>query len=369
MTRFACFSTAALLVSAVVAGAQQPGAVPTVGVITVEKRPVSQAQTFVGRIEAVERVDIRARVTGYLDAVLFKDGERVRKGTPLYRIEKAPFEASLAQAEATAMRARATHDNALIQRQRTDVLVKTNAVSQAQHDDRIAAEKSAAGELAAAEAQQKSAEINLGYTDITSPIDGKIGRSAVTPGNVVSPDGGVLATIVSTDPMYATFPVSQREFLRMAEERGYKAAKPGDYKITVVFPNGARYPHAGKVDFVDVKVDRATDTITVRATVPNPEGILVDGQLVQVSIEGDKPEERVLIPQSALIADQQGPYVFIVDNGKSAIRRLKLGQAKGPFVIVMDGLAGGEQVVLGGATTLRPGISVNAVPAEKPIGG
>jgi membrane fusion protein, multidrug efflux system len=369
MTRFAFFGAGLLAVSAAVAAAQQPGAVPTVGVITVEKRPVSQAHTLVGRIEAVERVDIRARVTGYLDAVLFKDGERVKKGTPLYRIEKAPFEASLAHAQATAMRARATHDNAAMQRQRTETLVKTNAVSQATHDDRIAAEKSAEGDLAGAEAQQKSAEINLGYTDITSPIDGEIGRSAVTRGNVVGPDSGVLATIVSTDPMYATFPVSQREFVRMAEERGYKAATPGDYKISVMFPNGGRYPHTGKVDFVDVKVDRATDTITVRATIPNPEGILIDGQLVQVSIEGEKPEERVLIPQSALIADQQGPYVFVVDNGKSAIRRLKLGQARGASVIVMDGLTGGEQVVLGGATSLRPGIAVNAVPAEKPIGG
>jgi membrane fusion protein (multidrug efflux system) len=360
---------AAGLCAPLAAPAQQPPAVPTVGVITAEKRPVTQGQTFVGRVDAVERVDIRARVTGFLDDVLFKDGQKVKRGDALFRIERAPFEATLSQSQASVMRSQAQLDNATMQRQRADVLVKTSAISEATHDDRIAAEKSARGDLAAAEAQQQSAQINLAYTDITSPIDGEIGRSAVTRGNVVGPDSGVLATIVSVDPMYVTFPVSQREFLRYAEQRGNRPANPGEYKVFVHFSNGQAYPHPGKIDFVDVKVDRATDTINVRATIPNPDGMLVDGQLVQVSVEGEKPEERVVIPQAALIADQQGAYVFVVDGGKLAIRRLKLGQASGPSIIVTDGLSGGEQVALGSAMGLRPGIAVNAVPAEKPIGG
>jgi membrane fusion protein (multidrug efflux system) len=359
---------AAGLCAPLAALAQQPS-VPTVGVITAEKRPVTQGQTFVGRVEAVERVDIRARVTGYLDEVLFRDGQKIKRGDALYRIEKAPFEATLAQSKASVVRMRAQLDNATMQRERADTLVKTSAVSEATRDDRVAAEKSAQGDLAAAEAQQQSAEINLAYTDITSPIAGEIGRSAVTRGNVVGPESGVLSTIVSVEPMYVTFPVSQREFLRYAEQRGNRPANPGEYKIVVHFSNGQAYPHSGKIDFVDVKVDRATDTINVRATIPNPDGMLVDGQLVQVSVEGEKPEERVLIPQVALIADQQGAYVFVVDDGKLAIRRLKLGQARGTAIIVTDGLSGGEQVVLGSAMGLRPGIPVNAVPAEKPMGG
>ena len=118
-----------------------------------------------------------------------------------------------------------------------------------------------------------------------------------------------------------------------------------------------------------MKVDRATDTIAVRASFPNPDGVLVDGQLVQVGVEGEKAEERVLIPQVALIADQQGPYVFIVEDGKAAIRRLKLGQNRGASVIVTEGLSGGEQIVMGGAMSLRPGVAVNTVPAQKPLGG
>jgi len=359
---------AAGLCAPLAARAQQPS-VPTVGVITAEKQPVSQAQAFVGRVEAVDRVDIRARVTGYLDAVLFKDGQKVKRGDALYRIEKEPFEATLAQSQASAMRAQAQLDNATMQRQRADTLVKTSAISEATRDDRVAAEKSAQGDLAAAEAQQQSAQINLAYTDITSPIDGEIGRSAVTRGNVVGPDSGVLSTIVSVDPMYVTFPVSQREFLRYAEQRGNRPANPGEYKVNIRFSNGAAYPIAGRIDFIDVKVDRATDTISVRATVPNPDGMLVDGQLVQVSVAGENPEERVVIPQVALIADQQGAYVFVVDQGKLAIRRLKLGQSKGASVIVNEGLSGGEQVVLGSAMSLRPGAAVNTVPAEKPVGG
>jgi membrane fusion protein (multidrug efflux system) len=347
----------------------QSQAPATVSVVTVEKRPVTEGARFVGRIEAVERVDIRARVTGYLDEVLFKDGERVKTGAPLYRIEKAPFEAAVQQAEAAVRRNRAQLENAEVQRKRAEELLTTSATSVAVRDDRIAAEKTAQGNLAAAEAELKSAKINLAYTDITAPIDGQIGRTAVTRGNVVSPDSGTLTTIVSADPMYVTFPVSQREFLRFAE-KGYRARQMADHlKVVVYFSNGTAYDHSGKIDFVDVKVDRATDTVMVRATMPNPDGILVDGQLVQVNVEGEKPQEQVLVPQVALIADQQGIYVFVVEDGKVAVRRLKLGQTVGGSQVVTEGLNGGELVVVTGQQSLRPGLAVTAIPVQKPVGG
>lgn len=340
---------------------------PNVSVVVADKRPVSQSVGFVGRVEAVERVDIRARVTGFLDEVLFKDGEQVKAGAPLYLIEKGPFEAAVDQADAAVQRAQAQLDNATIQRKRAEELLKTNATSVAVRDDRVAAEKTAQGELAAAQASLKSAKINLDYTDIVSPINGQIGRTVVTRGNVVGPDAGILTTIVSSDPMYVVFPVSQREFLRIAEEG--KGTRAEDLKVAVRFSNGTVYPHTGKIDFVDVKVDRATDSVTVRAVVPNPDGVLVDGQLVQVAVEGNTPTEQVLVPQVALIADQEGVYVFIVEDGKLAIRRLKLGQVVGASSIVNEGLKGGELVVIGGAGSLRPGAAVTAVPVEKPIGG
>ena len=211
-------ATLALGLSAPIAQAQQPGAA-TVSVIKAEKRPVTESVRFVGRIQAIERVDIRARVTGYLEDVLFKDGDLVKTGTPLYRIEKGPFEAAVEQAKAAKLRAQALLENATLQLQRSEELLKTSATSIAVRDERLATQKAAQGDLTGAEAALKTAEINLAYTDINSPIDGRIGRTAVTRGNVVGPDSGVLTTIVSSNPMYVTFPVSQREFIRIFPAR------------------------------------------------------------------------------------------------------------------------------------------------------
>jgi membrane fusion protein, multidrug efflux system len=361
-------ATLALGLSAPIAQAQQPGA-PTVSVIKAERRPVTESVRFVGRIQAIERVDIRARVTGYLEDVLFKDGDLVKTGTPLYRIEKGPFEAAVEQAKAAKLRAQALLENATLQLQRSEELLKTSATSIAVRDERLATQKAAQGDLTGAEAALKTAEINLAYTDINSPIDGRIGRTAVTRGNVVGPDSGVLTTIVSSNPMYVTFPVSQREFVRIfPRERDLRSAA-NDTKVIIQASGGPPYPHPGKIDFIDVKVDQSTDTVAVRATVPNPENRLVDGQLVQVSVEGDKPEERIVVPQAALIADQQGIYVFVVEDGKAAIRRVKVGQTVGGSIIVTEGLNGGELVATTGLQGLRPGLPVLAVPAEQPIGG
>ena len=361
-------ATLALGLSAPIAQAQQPGAA-TVSVIKAEKRPVTESVRFVGRIQAIERVDIRARVTGYLEDVLFKDGDLVKTGTPLYRIEKGPFEAAVEQAKAAKLRAQALLENATLQLQRSEELLKTSATSIAVRDERLATQKAAQGDLTGAEAALKTAEINLAYTDINSPIDGRIGRTAVTRGNVVGPDSGVLTTIVSSNPMYVTFPVSQREFIRIFPPARDSQTAINNSKVVVQLSNGPVYAHTGKIDFVDVKVDQSTDTVAVRATLPNPDGRLVDGQLVQVSVEGDKPEERIVVPQAALIADQQGIYVFIVEDGKAAIRRVKVGQTVGGSIIVTEGLNGGELVATNGLQGLRPGLPVLAVPAQQPIGG
>jgi membrane fusion protein (multidrug efflux system) len=359
---------AGLLLAAPAAAQDRAPAAPNVSVVTAEKRPISQSAQFVGRIEAVEQVEIRARVTGYLEEVLFKDGDTIKRGAPLYRIEQAPFQAAVQQAEANVQRAQATVDNAVVQRQRAEHLLSTNATSVAVRDDRIAAQKTAEGDLAAAKAALETTRINLAYTEIASPIDGEIGRTAVTRGNVVGPDTGVLTTIVTSDPMYVVFPVSQREFLKLAERHGDKEAAKA-FKIFIEFSNGTRYPHPGTIDFVDVKIDRGTDTVPVRATLPNADGALVDGQLVQVKVESGTPEERVLVPQNALIADQEGVYVFIVEDGKVVQRRLKTGQPSGASVVVMEGLSGGEAVIVGGMQSLKPGMPVTAIPVQKPVGG
>jgi membrane fusion protein, multidrug efflux system len=358
-----------LLLLSSAALAQQPSAIQ-VGVVPAEKITLADTNRFVGRVEAIERVDVRARITGFLEKVDFKDGDRVREGAPLYQIERGPFEAAVQQARAAVDKAQAHLENANIQKQRADELIKTNAISQATRDDRNAAAREAEGNSAAADADLKTAEINLAYTAISSPIDGRIGRTAVTRGNVVGPNSGVLTTVVSTDPMYVVFPVSQREFLRLAEEgRGAKKQSAKDFNVSIQFSNGATYGEKGQIDFVDVKVDRATDAVTVRARIANPDGELVDGQLVQVAVESGKPEEHVVVPQAALIADQLGTYVFAIEDGKAVVKRLKLGPTKGGSVVVLEGLAGGEMVVVEGAQGLRAGAVVTASPAQTPVRG
>jgi membrane fusion protein (multidrug efflux system) len=352
------------LASVTAAFAQQPAAVQ-VGTVAAEMRPITKATEFVGRVEAIERVDIRARVTGFLQDVLFKEGDVVEAGDVLYRIEPDTFQAAVQQAQGALLQAQAEAANATAQLARTQELVKTDTASRALLDERLARQKGAQGAVVTADANLKTANVNLGYTEITTPISGEVGRTKVTKGNVVGPDTGPLTVVVSRDPMYVTFPVSQRLFLGVEQEAARKAKGEG-LAVRIRFSNGHTYPQAGRINFVDVQVDRATDTVLVRATVPNQDGTLIDGQLVRVAVEGDKPEEKVLVPQSALIVDQQGPYVFVAVDGKAAIRRVKLGGDSGAYAIVDGGLKGGEQVVVQGLESLREGSAVVATPAQLP---
>ena len=176
------------------------------GVVIAAKQPVARSAEFVGRIEAIERVDLRARVTGYLDAVLFKEGDRVKEGDPLFRIDQAPFQAAVQQAQGALLRAQAEYTNASLQAQRARELVQTAVTSVAERDRRVADQEGAQGDVVTADANLHTAKINLDYAEITAPIAGNIGKTNVTKGNLVGPDSGVLTTIVSQDPMYVTFP-------------------------------------------------------------------------------------------------------------------------------------------------------------------
>ncbi len=210
------------------------------------------------------------------------------------------------------------------------------------------------------EANLQTAKINLGYASITSPISGKVGKTNLTKGNVVTPQSGSLTVIVSQDPMYVTFPVSQREFLS-AQQAGNSVDVTG-LKATLRYADGSAYKYPGKINFVDVTVDRATDTVLARATFPNPDSGLIDGQLVRVGLESGTAEQKIVIPQAALISDQEGIYVFIVSDGKAAVRRVKTGGPSGTGIIVEQGLTGGEQVIVEGIQGLRRDVAVRATP-------
>lgn len=347
--------------------AETAAALP-VGTVAAQKRAIDKALDFVGRVEAVSRVEVRARITGYLDAVLFKEGELVREGAPLYRIEPDLFEAALRQAEGVLQRTRAAETLAAIQLQRAQDLLDRNSGTVVARDQARAALEQSQGAVKGDEANLRTAQINLGYTKILSPIAGRIGRTSVTKGNVVGPDSGVLTSIVSQDPMYVSFPVSQREFLRVQQG----GAQPDRSKIAVRihFSDGSAYDQTGRVNFVNISVDRTTDTVLVRASMPNPAGALRDGQLVKVALQTGAPVEKVVVPQAALIADQGGVYVFVVEDGRAVIRRVKPGSGgTGPDAIIDEGLSGGELVIVDGLQRVRPGIAVRANPIGQSASG
>jgi membrane fusion protein (multidrug efflux system) len=336
---------------------QAPAAVP-VGTVQAEHKPIAKTKNFVGRVEAINKVEVHARVTGYLEDVQFKEGELVKEGQHLYHIEKDLFQAAVDQAAGELADDKAKKLLTAVEYQRAEQLSKTSAGTVEARDKALTADRDADAQILIAQAKLDTAKINLGYTDIVSPIAGKIGRTKITKGNVVSPQSGTLTTIVSQDPMYVLFPVSQHD-ISHARETGLDIE---GIKVRLRFADGKTYGPVGKIDFVDVTVDRATDTVQARAVFPNPSGALIDGQLWEVGLEAGKPEEQVVVPQAALLTDQQGVYVFIVEDGKVAIRRIKTGGANGEDIIVTEGLSGNELVVVQGLEALRPGMPVRATP-------
>ncbi len=225
-----------LFVPLVPSRAQQPAAVP-VGTVAAELRPITQSTEFVGRVEAMEQVDVRARVTGFLQKMLFKEGDLVKEGQPLYEIEPDTYKAAEMQARGALIQAQAKFANATAQRARTEELVKTNTAAQATLDQRIAEEKSAQGDIVSSDANLKTAQINLGYTEIVAPITGEVRLSKYTVGNLVGPDSGPLTTIVSRDPMYVSFPVSQREFLQVQKDKD-QGVREADWRSRSGFRTG-----------------------------------------------------------------------------------------------------------------------------------
>jgi membrane fusion protein (multidrug efflux system) len=351
-----------------VASAQQA---PAVTVVTVEQRDITPATSFTGRIEAKDKVELRARVEGFLEQQLFTEGDEVKAGDLLFVIEKAPYQAEIENVNAAIARAQATWDLAEIERRRQSELVKKQATAQARLDEATGRSGEARADLQRQQANLTTAELNLGYTDIKAPITGRIGRSTFSVGNFVGPQSGTLATIVSQDPMYVTFPVTQRQLLavRKASEAGGR--DPKDMAVKVKLADGSLYGEVGRLNFVDVQVNQGTDTVQVRATVPNPEGLLVDGQLVTVVVETAKPQAALVIPQQAVQIDQAGRYVLKVDvENKVQVQRVTVGGEDQGYYVVTNGLTQGERVITEGLQKVRPGMVVDAAtaPSAPPSG-
>jgi membrane fusion protein, multidrug efflux system len=280
----------------------------------------------------------------------------------LYRIEKGVFQAQVQQAEGALERSQAAKTLSALQLARAEELLEKQAGTAVARDQAQAQDQQAGAAIMVDKANLAIAQINLGYTDIVSPITGKVGRTNITKGNVVSPSSGSLTVIVSQDPMYVSFPVSQREFLR-AQAAGQQV-DISNIKARLRFADGTTYRQDGIINFVDIQVDRSTDTILARATFPNPDGALVDGEFVRIELENGKPDEKVVVPQAALIADQEGIYVFTAKDGKAEVARVKTGDEINSGVVIDQGLTGGELVIVDGLSLVRPDIAVRATPSR-----
>jgi membrane fusion protein, multidrug efflux system len=367
----------AIAVGATAAGWAQPApsGPPAVGIVEAAKRPITETSEFLGRIEAVNRVNVVARVTAFLEKRLFNEGAEIKKGDELYRLERGPFEADLASKKALVAQLQATLENAKLTTDRARTLLGGPAGQQSTYDAAIANQRSFEAQVQSAQAQVQSSKINLDYADIGSPIDGKIGRTAVTEGNVVSPGSGVLTTIVSQDPMYVVFPVSVRQGLELRE----RYATRGGFSAVVIkvrLPDGRLYDQTGKLDFVDNTIAQSTDTFLLRGVIPNPTlhdpsttggpvRELNDNEFVTVTLEGVQPVEVLAIPRSAVLSDQQGDYVFTVGpDNKAEQRRIQLGQSTSTVAAVINGLAPGDKVIVEGLQRVRPGQPVSPGPAS-----
>ncbi len=337
--------------------AAAPPPSPAVGVRPAAMKGVNESFEFVGRIKAVNKVDVRARVEGFLEKILFREGQDVKAGDLLYQIEKVQFQAQVDQAKANVASAEAEATNAQLQYDRNLELSKRGqVVAQAIVDQNKAALDSARAKIMQMRAALTQAEVNLDYTDVRSPIDGRIGRTAYTEGNLVNPSSGVLATIVSQDPTYVLFPVSVRDLEIIRAARREADGGLAKIEIRVRLSNGQDYPHPGVWNLTDPQVDQQTDTLTMRAIVPNPERLLVDGEFVTAVIRERREQPRLVVPQSALQIDQSGYYVLVVDDQhKVEQRRIATGPNRDTDVVVTSGLREGEQVIVDGVQKVRPG--------------
>jgi membrane fusion protein, multidrug efflux system len=339
---------------------------PSVGVTPAAVKGVSQAYNFVGRIKATDTVQLRARVEGFLQKVLFREGDDVKSGQLLYQIEKDQFQAQVDQAKANVAAAQATEVNAQLQYNRALELVKNQNIPQATVDQNRAGLDSAKAGVLQTQAALTQALVNLSYTDIKAPIDGRIGLTAFTEGNLVNPASGVLDTIVSQDPIYVLFPVSQRQLEEIRAARQQENGSLIKIEILVRLSSGKNYAHPGMWNYTDPQVDQTTDTLTMRATLPNPERQLVDGQFVTVMIKERKEQPRLLVPQAALQVDQAGYYVLVVDaDHKVERRRVTTGPTQDTDIVIQNGVKEGDQVIVDGVQKVRPG-QVVQVSGEAP---
>ncbi|MFZ2407760.1 MAG: efflux RND transporter periplasmic adaptor subunit [Methylobacter sp.] len=333
-------------------------------------QPLSQEVTewdeYTGRIEAVNSVDVRARVSGYLDKVNFKAGDKVRKGDLLFLIDPKPFTAQLNYAQAELERAKSRHELAKNDLERAERLFKAKAISEEEHDARSKGLRETVAAVQSAEANVYTARLNLDYTQVRSPIDGRIGRELITVGNVVNGGGGdatLLTFIVSTDPVYVYADADERSVLkyrRQAHKGGRGSLGDERTPVELAVADEAGFPHQGHLDYISPREDAATGTLALRGVFANPDELLSPGFFARMRVRASAPYPAILLPDRAIGTDQAQRFVWVVNQDNQVeYRKVELGAHIGESRVITEGLKPEDWTVIEGIQKIRPGIKVN----------
>jgi RND family efflux transporter MFP subunit len=358
------------LALALPAAAQQGDPVPPrVQVAAAWTEAVTEQATFIGRAEAIDKADLVARVPGFLEEVKVRDGAEVIAGEVLFQIEPDSYRATVSAREADLASARATLDLAMVEFDRTRQLVARDSAPQSDLDAARANSARAEAAVKAADAALRLSGLDLGYTTISAPFDGRVGRVLRSQGDLVGPDTGALVTLVSESPIYVDFSLSEGQMVDVLQQLGGRATDrlADGPSVHVTLPNGVELDETGVIAFADNRVDPATGTVALRARFDNRARLIIDGAFLTVRIEATEAVERLLIPQAAVQRDQRGDFVLTVGaQGTVEQRYVTLGDQTGTAVVVSDGLREGETVIVEGLQRVRPGVPVDAVLSAGP---
>jgi RND family efflux transporter MFP subunit len=362
---------------------QQKGAPPPPGVVVSQplQREIAEWDEYTGRFDSVETVEVRARVSGYLTEVHFKDGQAVKQGDLLFVIDPRPFERALEQAQAELLQAQTKEQNSNLDVVRGKPLVERRIISEKTFDDRESLVREARAAVKVAEAKVKTAELEVSFTRITSPITGRISRTLVTAGNWISAGSvsgaTLLTTIVSQDPIYIYFDVSENNYIkykRLAERgEGAGAAELGA-PVEIALPDERGFPHKARLDFLDNRLDQGTGTLRARAVLPNPAGLFSPGLFARVRVTGTPRYMAVLLPDEAIGTDQTNKFVYAVgEDGTVARKSIALGPLYQGLRVVREGVSGEDWVITRGLQRARPGQKVTPkrealTVSEAPVG-
>ncbi len=368
---------AALMVAqaALAPAAMAQGGPPQAPPVTVAKpvvKEIVEQDDYTGRFEAADAVELRARVSGYLEAVRFRDGQIVREGDLLFVIDKRLYQSTLARTTAAVNAAQTRLDFARLDFERFERLARSGTAPERQLEQTRQTFQQAQADIAALRADQETARLNLGFTEIRSPLSGRIGRKLVSEGNLVTADQTLLATVVSIDPIYLNFDIDERSYIaytrrvQAGEQQSGRAGAGFDVRAGLL--DERDMPRIGRLEFLDNRIDPASGTMRARATFPNKDGLLTPGLFGRVQVPGSNPYKAVLIPEEAIGADQDRRFVWVVaDDGTVAIRLIRPGPRIDGYRIVRTGLDGSERIVVVGLQRVRPGGRVTAQTIELPL--